>query len=639
MREAIIGIDLGTTNSEVAIVENGKPRVIEEGGTGILPSAVGLDASGRLLVGEPALNQMLLTPERTVRSIKRKMGSEEKVRLGDVAYTPQEISAVILRHLKGRAERELGIPIRKAVITVPAYFNEAQRRATREAGELAGLEVVRILHEPTAASLVYEADFCREAPAGAEPRRVLVYDMGGGTFDVSVVEIHAGVVEVRASHGDTHLGGDDFDALLLDRVAERFLEKEGVDLRTVPRARARLLRSLERAKRVLSSEPFAVVEEEFVAERDGVPLHLSAEISRNEYEELIAPLVERSMGSVQEALHLAGLLARDIDEIILVGGATRTPLIQREIAERTGKDPKFQVDPDLCVALGASIEAALIAGEDVHSVLVDITPHSLGVSCVGERDGILTPYYYSVIIPRGTALPTSRSEVYGTLVDNQESVEVEIYQGEDSDVRGNAKLGNYQIQGLSARPAGNEIVCHFNLDLDGTLTVTTTEKATGLAKRIVISDALHSFSDDDRRAAEERLRALFGDDLDELEEEEEEEEEGEEFTDEVEKEIQERIEEEIEEEAADEEAVEEELEGEGLGEDDAIGGDRGADAARIQETVERVRALLDRMAPSDREEAIELIERASAELRAGRIERAREAHRELQDILFYIEEA
>lgn len=632
MREAIIGIDLGTTNSEVAIVEGGKPRVIEEGGTGVLPSAVGLDASGRLLVGEPALNQMLLTPERTVRSIKRKMGSQEKVRLGDVEYTPQEISAVILRHLKERAERELGISIRKAVITVPAYFNEAQRRATREAGELAGLEVVRILHEPTAASLVYEADYCREGPAASEPRRVLVYDMGGGTFDVSVVEIHAGVVEVRASHGDTHLGGDDFDALLLDRVAERFLEKEGVDLRTLPRARARLLRSLERAKRLLSSQPFAVVEEEFVAERDGVPLHLSAEISRREYEELIAPLVDRSMGSVQEALHLAGLLARDIDEIILVGGATRTPLIQREISERTGKDPKFQVDPDLCVALGASIEAALIAGEEVHSVLVDITPHSLGVSCVGEYDGIVTPYYYSVIIPRGSPLPTSRSEVYGTLVDNQQSVEVEIYQGEDPDVRGNAKLGNYQVQGLSARPAGNEIVCHFNLDLDGTLTVTTTEKATGLAKRIVITDALHSFSDDDRRAAEGRLRALFGEDLEEIEEEGE---GGEEIPDE----IQEDIEEEIEEEVADEEAAEEELDGEGFEEEEAPAGDDGADAARIQETVERVRALLDRMAPSDREEAVELIERASAELRAGRIDRAREAHRELQDILFYIEEA
>lgn len=601
--DVIIGIDLGTTNSEVALYEGGRPRIITGGtGRGILPSVVGLDADGRLLVGEPALNQMLLTPERVVRSIKRKMGSGEKVQLGDVEYTPQEVSAVVLRHLKERAEEHLGGPVRRAVITVPAYFNDAQRTATRDAGELAGLEVVRILHEPTAASLVYEADHCRTGVPGERPRRVLVYDMGGGTFDVSVVEIHDGVVEVRASHGDTHLGGDDFDQLLLDHVAEHWLQSHGVDVRTIPRARARLLRALERAKCVLSDQPFVKVEEEFLAERDGSPLHLSVELCRTDYEDMIRPLVERSMASVQTALHDASILARDVDQIILVGGTTRTPLIQAELARRTGLEPRFEVDPDLCVALGAATEAALIAGEEVHSVLVDITPHSMGVSCLGELDGETSPFVYSAILKKGLPLPSSRSEVYFTAVDDQEVVEVQVYQGEERDTRRNTKLGTFRVEGLSEVPSGNEIVIQFALSLDGTLTATATEKSTGLNRRIVIDDALHSFSDEERLLAHGRLRSLHGDDGD----------------------------------PAGEATL---LEGAASScEPPASDGLSGEMSHEILETVSRIRAILDKMVPEDREEAVDLIERAMTGLQEGRIEPARKAHEELQEMLFFLEE-
>src|SRR6267378_3865271 len=286
--ETILGIDLGTTNSEVAIVRDGQPHVFAEDGDPILPSFVGLSEDGRLLVGKPAKNQWILAPERTIKSIKRKMGQDIKVRLGEQEYRPQEISAMILRGLRDRAARQLGAPVSKAVITVPAYFNDAQRQATREAGELAGLEVVRILNEPTAASLTYD-------PSQREMRRMLVYDLGGGTFDVSIVQAQEGVVEVLSSHGDTHLGGDDFDDLLLKLICDRFQEEHGVDLRANLISRARVLRAAEAAKRHLSYHPFARIEEEFIAEKDGQALHLNLEISRAEYEGLIQPLIDRTM--------------------------------------------------------------------------------------------------------------------------------------------------------------------------------------------------------------------------------------------------------------------------------------------------------------------------------------------------------
>src|SRR5438034_1282153 len=318
--DTIVGIDLGTTNSEIASVRDGQPHVCAEDGDPILPSFVGLSEDGRLLVGKAAKNQWVLAPERTVKSIKRKMGQDVKVKLGDQEYRPQEISAMILKALKDRAAQQLGTEVRKAVITVPAYFNDAQRQATREAGELAGLEVVRILNEPTAASLTYD-------PSQREMRRMMVYDLGGGTFDVSIVQAQEGVVEVLASHGDTQLGGDDFDDLLLKHVCALFASEHDVDLRASPVAKARVLRAVEAAKRHLSYHPFARIEEEFIAEKDGQALHLNLELGREQLEALIRPLLDRTMDCVQRALDDAHLVAGQIDKVVRVGGSTRTPRI------------------------------------------------------------------------------------------------------------------------------------------------------------------------------------------------------------------------------------------------------------------------------------------------------------------------
>src|SRR5579883_2102588 len=338
--DTIVGIDLGTTNSEIALVRDGQPLVFEENGDPILPSFVGLSEDGRLLVGNAARNQWVLAPERTVKSIKRKMGQDVKVRLGADEFRPQEISAMILRTLKDRAEKELGRPVAKAVITVPAFFNDTQRQATREAGALAGLDVVRIINEPTAAALTYNPD-----QSGAH--RFLVYDLGGGTFDVSVVQTEGGVFEVLASHGDTQLGGDDFDELLLDHVADEFLEMFGIDLRADRVSKARLLRAVEEAKKQLSDHAYARIEEEFIAEKDGVPLHLNTEVDRDTFEELIRPLIDRTMDCVQRTLDDARLTASQIDQVVLVGGSTRTPLVTRLLEERLGQPAHREVNPDL----------------------------------------------------------------------------------------------------------------------------------------------------------------------------------------------------------------------------------------------------------------------------------------------------
>src|SRR5579885_1278929 len=406
--EPIVGIDLGTTNSEVAIVRDGQPHVFEEDGDPILPSFVGLSEDGRLLVGKPAKNQWVLAPERTVKSVKRKMGQDVKVQLGGQEYRPQEISAMILRKLRDRAAQQLGQPVSKAVITVPAYFNDAQRQATREAGELAGLDVVRILNEPTAASLTYD-------PSQRELRRMLVYDLGGGTFDVSIVQAQEGVVEVLSSHGDTALGGDDFDDLLLNLVCDRFQQEHDIDLRANVVARARLLRAAEAAKRHLSDHPFARIEEEFIAEKDGQALHVNLEISRSEYERLIQPLLDRTMDCVQRALDDANLVPAQIDKVVLVGGATRTPLVSALLEDRLRQPAHQEVNPDLCVAMGAAIQGAIIAGSDVGAVLVDITPHSLGIKCIDYGEiGFPFEFKFAKIIHRNTPLPASRSELFHT---------------------------------------------------------------------------------------------------------------------------------------------------------------------------------------------------------------------------------
>src|SRR4051794_31541849 len=390
--ETIIGIDLGTTNSEVAVIRDGLPVVLpDEDGDPILPSIVGLDPEGRLLVGRAARNQFVLAPERTIRSIKRQMGQETTVTLGDQRYSPQEISAIILRTLKQRAERVLGTPVSKAVITVPAFFNDGQRQATREAGELAGLEVVRIINEPTAAVLTYD-------PHPPQRERLLVYDLGGGTFDVSIAQVEAGVVEILASHGDTHLGGDDFDQLLLDHVCDRFKKRHGVDLRELPVARSQVLRAVEEAKKALSTEAVVTIEEEFIAEKDGLPLHLAVEVDRPAYEAMIEPLLDKTLTCVDQSLEDAKVQANEIDKVVLVGGATRTPAVHRMLAERLGRPVHSEIEPDLAVAQGAAVQGGLIAGVDVGPVLVDITPHTLGLEALGEVYGVTSVNAFAPII-------------------------------------------------------------------------------------------------------------------------------------------------------------------------------------------------------------------------------------------------
>ncbi len=500
--DTILGIDLGTTNSAVSIIRDGQITVLAEDGQKSLPSVVGLDTERKLLVGFPALNQWTLAPDRTVRSIKRKMGSSKTVRLGDQTCSPQEISAIILRALKDRAQRQIGHEVCKAVITVPAFFSEQQREATREAGELAGLEVVRIINEPTAASLTY-------SPNPDKLERLLVYDLGGGTFDVSIVQIEQGVVEVLSSHGDTKLGGDDFDELLMEFVCDKFQDEYDVDLRETQASKSRVLKAVEEAKKRLSFEPCTNIQEEFITEKAGVPLHLNMEILRMDYEELIQPLLEKTLVCVDESLTDAKLAANEIDRVILVGGASRTPLVHRMLQEQLGQPIHTEVDPDLCVSMGAAIQGGLIAGLDLGPVLVDITPHTLGMGCIGLVQGYQSPYCCAPIIERNTPLPASRSELFSTAHDGQTEVEVAVFQGEDHDLRHNEPVGDFMVEGLADVKQGNPILVQFDLDLDGILTVTATEKATGLEKKLTIDNAMTRFRTDNRTAAQARLNVMF----------------------------------------------------------------------------------------------------------------------------------
>lgn len=502
--ETILGIDLGTTNSVAAVFRNGRMELIEEDGQSLLPSVVGLDDAGRLLVGAPARNQSVLAPERTIRSIKRKMGQEITVRLGETDFSPQEISAIILRTLKERAERQLGHEIAKAVITVPAFFNETQREATREAGTLAGLDVVRIINEPTAASLTYE-------PNPDRVERLLVYDLGGGTFDVSAVQMELGVVEVLASHGDTQLGGDDFDQLLLNHICEEFEDEYGIDPRTSRVAESRLLHAAEEAKKQLSSEPVARIQEEFLIEKDGTALHLDLEVTRLEYEELINDLLLKTLRCVDSALTDSRLQARDFDYVVLVGGASRTPLVHHLLQRRLGQPLHMEVNPDLAVAMGAAIQGARIAGVDTGPVLVDITPHTLGIQAFGDLEGFSTDQMFAPIIERNSPLPVSRSELFSTMVDGQEKAMIAVYQGEQPDVRFNQKVGEFLLEGLSDVDSGNEIQVRFKLDLDGILTVTATERITGLEKNLVIDNSMERFRRKNRQAAQDRMATAFPD--------------------------------------------------------------------------------------------------------------------------------
>lgn len=600
MSEPILGIDLGTTNSEVAILRDGKPHVIEQDGDPILPSFVGLSEDGKLLVGKPARNQWALAPERTVKSIKRRMGQDAKVRLGDQEYRPQEISAMILRALKSRAEAHLGSPIKKAVITVPAYFNDDQRNATREAGELAGLDVVRILNEPTAASLTYD-------PQSSELKRILVYDLGGGTFDVSVVQAQEGVIEVLSSHGDTQLGGDDFDELLFKHVVNKFQSEHGVDPSANVVARARLLRAVEAAKRHLSFHPFARIEEEFIAEKDGQALHVQMEVTRSEYEELIQPLVMRTMDSVRRALEDARLTPGDIDKVVLVGGSTRTPLVSALLEDRLDQAAHQEVNPDLCVAMGASIQAALIAGQNVGAVLVDITPHSLGIRCLDTMHGVDFPYRFAPILRRNTPLPASRSEMFSTVHDSQSEVEIEIYQGEHDDVRFNHRIGNFRITGLAPVQAGNQLLVQCDLNLDGMLKVSAKEKATGLSKQVTIENALSRFEGSEIAEARERLDQLWEASVEDDELDEEDDGYVNDFTEEPE----------------------------------LVPGPREGQRETVQARalVEKAERLLAKVNPDDREELEQMLNNVRNAVTDRQWDKVTEACNELSDVLFYLEDA
>lgn len=503
MTENIVGIDLGTTNSEIAIYQAGRPVVLaDERDRMILPSVVGVTEGGELLIGEEARNQLLLYPERTVRSIKRRMGRDETVSMAGREYTPQEISAIILRRLKEIAEQRLGQPIAKAVITVPAYFSDTQRQATREAGEIGGLEVVRIINEPTAAALAYEA-------GTNEGKRILVYDLGGGTFDVSVVRIEDGVVEVISSHGNNHLGGDDFDQKIVTHIVEHLKIKHGIDVTEGAAAMARILRAAEAAKRHLSDHPYARIEEEYIAEAGGRPLHLSLELSREEYEGMIAPFIEETLAAIHAALKGAALTASQVEEILLVGGATRMPLVRRRLAEVFGLMPRDEVDADLCVAMGAAIQGAAIAGAEVSAVLVDVTPYTFGTSALGEMDGEFYPYCFVPIIPKNTTIPVRKSEVFFTVSDAQSQVDVKVFQGENRDALENIKIGEFRIDGLSNASAGNPVILDLALDRDGILHVAAREKVTGLEARISIDQAVPRYGKAELQEAKERIGTLF----------------------------------------------------------------------------------------------------------------------------------
>jgi molecular chaperone DnaK len=473
LKDIVIGIDLGTTNSEVAVLLDGRTQVIPVDGELIMPSCVGVSPDGELLVGHNARNQMVIAPEETVVSIKRKMGTKTLTNLNGKIFTPEEISALILGKLKMIAQNYLGVPIQKAVITVPAYFDDAQRKATRNAGILAGLDVVRILNEPTAAALAYDALLKTD-------QVILVYDLGGGTFDVSLVVAEKGVVEVKASHGDTHLGGDDFDALLMEYVAMFFQKQTGTDLLTEIRSKNRLWQVVENAKRKLSDAPYVQIREEYFSDDN----HLDIELSRSKYEEMIRPLIRRTLDSVHYCFKDAGILPKDIDKVILVGGAGRTPLIAEIIRKDLNIEPHFDIDPDLVVVMGAAIQAGAIAGNPASSVLVDITPHSIGTSVVDMYDGQLRSGIFSPVIKRNTPLPVNKSERFYTLVDGQQAVDVRIYQGEESLAERNMFVGNFVVEGLEAVPAGNELILNLNLDLNGILKVTAEEKCTGLSKTV-----------------------------------------------------------------------------------------------------------------------------------------------------------
>ena len=470
----IIGIDLGTTNSCVAVMEGGEPVVIPNAeGSRTTPSVVGFNKEGERLVGRVAKNQAIQYPDRTISSIKRKMGTNEKVTVDGKQYTPQEISAMILQKLKADAEGYLGETVTQAVITVPAYFSDAQRQATKDAGRIAGLEVLRIINEPTAASLAYGLD-------KENSHKILVYDLGGGTFDVSILEIGDGVFEVLATNGDTHLGGDDFDERIIRYVADNFKKDNHIDLTKDPMAYQRLKDAAEKAKIELSGAMSSNINLPFITADATGPKHLDMTLTRAQFDQLTADLVEKTIVPVRNALRDAGLTAEQIDKVILVGGSTRIPAVQTAVKSITGKEPFKGINPDECVAIGAAIQAGVLGGEVKDVLLLDVTPLSLGI----ETEG----HIFTKLIDRNTTIPTSKSQVFSTAADGQTSVEIHVLQGERPMAYDNKTLGKFQLTGIPAAPRGvPQIEVTFNIDRNGIVNVSAKDLGTGNEQKVTIT--------------------------------------------------------------------------------------------------------------------------------------------------------
>lgn len=487
----VIGIDLGTTNSCVAVLENGEPQIIANSeGMRTTPSVVAFTKDGERIVGEPAKRQAVTNADNTVISIKTHMGTDYKVNIEGKSYTPQEISAITLQKLKADAESYLGQPVKEAVITVPAYFTDAQRQATKDAGRIAGLEVKRIINEPTAAALAYGMDKLDQ------DKKILVFDLGGGTFDVSILEIGDGTFEVLATAGNNRLGGDDFDKVIIDYLAEEFKKAEGVDLRQDNMALQRLKEAAEKAKKELSSTMTTNINLPFITATASGPKHMNIDLSRAKFDELTHDLVERTMEPTKRALSDAGLSVSEIDDVLLVGGSTRIPAVQDAVKKFIGKEPHKGINPDECVAAGAAIQAGVLTGEVNDLLLLDVTPLSLGIETMGN---VMTK-----IIERNTTIPTKKSQVFSTAADNQTAVDIHVLQGERSMSFDNTTLGRFQLSEIPPAPRGiPQIEVTFDIDANGIVHVTAKDLGTGKEQKVTITSGTNLSEDEIERKVKE----------------------------------------------------------------------------------------------------------------------------------------